>query len=104
MALQSHICQLYEPDGRPLATGTCPFASAPAAGTRVIVSMKDRPGHVIQRCLLGRLCDVRVQFEGGTPVPAQIERAFFDPKLGRACVLRVEPCEATIGREDSHGV
>ncbi len=101
MSEQTMACYLYERDGTLLAVGNCRLACAPHAhGT--LTTVLDRPGRVIQRCLLGEVHEAWLQLRDGALLPVHVERVFFDPECGRTCVLRVEdarraPVTANLG-------
>ena len=79
-------CRIDEPDGTPLASGTAELE--PSTATARIVAL-DRPGQLVQRCLLGGLRRVRLHLGDGACAPAEIERVFFDPAAGRCCTVRL---------------
>jgi hypothetical protein len=83
-------CHLFEPDGTPLAAGTAEVDARAAIPTAVVTAL-DRPGRIVQRCLVGGLQRLRLQLDGGTPVAVLVERIVFDPRRGRVCTLRFDP-------------
>ncbi len=83
-------CDLYEPDGTPLSAGTARLRPALAAWEAVVTAL-DRPGQVVQRCLLGGVQELHVRLDGAAPLTARVERVSYDPTLGRTCTLRLEP-------------
>lgn len=85
MSAQPITCRLEEPDGTPLAGGMVRLASADEAE----VTGLDRPGRVVQRCLLGGLREVVVRLGEGAPITAYLERIAFDARQGRVCLLRL---------------
>jgi hypothetical protein len=85
-------CRLLEPDGTPLTTGRCELIRGPGAWSAVI-SMFAQPGRVVRRCLLDGLSNIRIEFDGGTPVEARVEHVYFDPDLGRVCTVRLATFE-----------
>ena len=90
MVLQPVTCRLYEPDGTLLTTGTCLVPTSGSVGEgEVVAGAFDQPGRVVQRCILDRVREVQLQLASGAPVPAHVERLFYDPHLGRTCTLRV---------------
>ncbi|MGD9892618.1 MAG: hypothetical protein AB7R89_27790 [Dehalococcoidia bacterium] len=89
MIAQQLDCQLYESSGTFLANGTCELSGPLAPGTSVVMAVQV-PGRVISRSLLGPVRRVRIKVGGGSPLPAHVERIFFDPKRGRALQLRVD--------------
>lgn len=88
MTTQRLTCRLYELDGAHLADGTYRMETAPAAMTTLLVAVA-RPGPLIQRCLLGPVREVLVEFDCGARQRALVARVFFDRQLGRACELRI---------------
>lgn len=86
MTAQPLVCHLEELDGTPLAAGLARMDDATPQAT---VTALDRPGRVVQRCLLGGLRDLRLRLGDAAPVPVRIERITFDPALGRTCTLRL---------------
>ena len=89
MSTQTIACFLYEPDGTPLAPGVCHREVADDLRDALAIVL-DRPGRVIQRCLLGDVRRVWVHLRDGALLPTQVERIFFDPTRGRVCALRTE--------------
>jgi hypothetical protein len=83
---QTVACCLYEPDGALLAAGVVQMHTA---AQEAVVTGLDRPGQIVQRCLLGGLRELRLRLEGSPPITVRIERVTFDPKLGRVCTLRM---------------
>ena len=88
MVMQPVTCMLYEPDGTLLTTGTCLVPTSGSVG-EVVAGAFDQPGRVVQRCILDRVREVQLQLASSPPVPAHVERLFYDPHLGRTCTLRV---------------
>lgn len=99
MPLQSIACHLYEPDGASLSTATCLFDDTPAPLDAppqslppvTVLTALDRPGRVVERCLLGPVGTVwlHLRDETGTLLPAEVEQVFFDPAAGRCCAVRL---------------
>ena len=85
MSTQSIACRLEEPDGTLLAAGLMRLATAGEAE----VTGLDRPGRVVQRCLLGGLRDILLRLGDSAPVTARMERIAFDARQGRVCTLRL---------------
>lgn len=86
--LQQIPCSLFEPDGTLLAAGTATF-SVQETGAETVITGLDRPGRVVQRCLVGGVSLVQVRLGGAAPVAARVERVSYDAKLGRSCTIRV---------------
>lgn len=84
----SLVCHLYEPNGTYLTAGICAVEEVPGAGATLVV-LPERPGRVVQRCLLDQLCTLWVHLPGGALLRTSVERVFFDPIRGRTCLLRV---------------
>ena len=100
MSTESVACFLYEPDGTPLAQGTCDWNVVDTLRDGLAIVL-DQPGRVIQRCLLGDVRRVWVHLRDGALLPTRVERIFFDPKRGRVCALRVES-RAADARSTTH--
>lgn len=87
--IQSYVCQLAEIDGTPLTTARC--QSNPAFRTQpLLMSVLDRPGYVVKRCLLDRVRDIQIRFEDGMVLRGQIERVYYDAQHGRVCSVQIE--------------
>lgn len=82
-------CWLSEPDGTLLSRGTA-YLHATPQGEEVLVTDVDQPGRLVHRCLIGPVQSVWLSFHDGRCLPAQVERVYFDPHLGRTCVLRLD--------------
>ena len=80
-------CTLTEPTGEPLADGAL-HTRYRQTGQDWLVVRLDRPGRMIERCLLGSLRQVMFAVAGGPAVLLELDRLAFDPHLGRVCVLR----------------
>jgi hypothetical protein len=82
-------CSLYEPDGTLLTAG---MARVQPAGTEIeaVIVALDRPGRLVQLCLLGSLRELRLKLGMAAPVPARVERIAFDPQLGRTCTVHMD--------------
>ena len=80
-------CTLTEPTGEPLASGVL-HTRYRQAGQDWLVVRLDRPGRMIDRCLLGGLRQVVFAAADGPAVLLELDRLAFDPNLGRVCVLR----------------
>ena len=87
-------CRLVDAAGELVSGGLCQVLGRDARGTRVRVTALDRPGAVVQRCVLGALTTVGLQLAGGEPLTARIERVDFDRDAGRTCVLVVPAAAA----------
>ena len=81
-------CWLSEPDGTLLCRGIAHLPTTPQT-KEVRVTAVDRPGRLVHRCLLGPIQRIVLSLADGRCLPARVERLFFDPRLGRTCVLQV---------------
>ena len=94
-------CRLVDAAGELVSGGLCQVLDRDARGTRVRVTALDRPGAVVQRCVLGALTTVVLQLADGEQLTARIERVDFDNREGRTCVLVVPAAAATAPRPPS---
>ncbi len=81
-------CRLLDLQGIELSTATCRFVPGAGAWTAVLCSF-DCPGQVVQRCLLGPLRDVWLEFAGGFALSGKVEQVSYDPEHGRVCSIRL---------------
>jgi hypothetical protein len=95
MTNQPHPCRLVDAQGTVVTAAQCHITPA-AHAWEALVSSFDRPGQVVERCLLGYLRDIWVEFEDGVALPGRIERVYYDPKHGRVCRIRLSA--STVGR------
>lgn len=86
------MCSMTEPDGTPLAGGVLHYRYREPAQEWVTVRL-ERPGQILQRCLLGDLRVVLLRIDSGAERLAEVDRLVFDPNLGRVCVLRLAVTE-----------
>src|SRR5215211_8763599 len=96
MSPRAIACHLYEPDGAPLSAATCLLDDAPApaappaaASPTVVLTALDRPGRVVERCLVGPARAVWLHLRDGTLLPGRLERVFYEPARGRSCAVRL---------------
>ena len=92
MMPDARTCQLYELDGTPLGAGTCrqpPTTVEDGADVDLLMTIEPR-GLVLERCLFGKVREVRLRVEGSGLQRARVVSVFFDPKLGRVCALHLE--------------
>jgi hypothetical protein len=85
-------CQMTEPDGTPLAEGVLHHRYREPAQEWVTVRL-ERPGQIIQRCLVGNLRVVLLRIDSDPERRAEVDRLVFDPSIGRVCVLRLPVAE-----------
>jgi len=82
------LCSLAEPDGTILATARCSFR--PQRRPReAIVTIVDRPGRVVSRCLLGHVRALVLQLPTGEVLHADLLQVSFDPRQGRTLLVRL---------------
>jgi hypothetical protein len=60
-----------------------------------VVTVLDRPGRLVQRCVLGNLRRVWVHLRDGSLLVAEVERVSLAPTQGRTCALRLAPLVPT---------
>ncbi len=87
MAAEPRAWYLFDPEGHLLAYGRPQHDDRGAADALALAV--SQPGRLLQRCLLGGSRDLWLQPPSGDLLPARVERLFFDPQVGRICVLRV---------------
>lgn len=88
MVAESRVWYLFDAEGHLLAYGW-PRDDERGAADTVALALS-RPGRLLQHCLLGGSRDLWLQPPSGDLLPAHVERLFFDPHVGRICVLRVQ--------------
>jgi hypothetical protein len=88
-------CQILEPNGAKLTSAVCRIGPSPEGWTAVLFGF-DAPGLVVQRCLLARVREIWIRVDGGVVCPGLIKRTYFDPELGRACRICLEPSAAML--------
>jgi hypothetical protein len=95
MIADAVACYLYEPDGTLVVSGL--FSAPSGRAGEALLTMLDRPGRLVQRCLLGPVRSVWLHLADGTLLGAHVERVFFDPTAGRSAHLRLVSVAAPAG-------
>jgi hypothetical protein len=88
MSQQALGCHVYDRAGNELTGGSCLFEDESPA-PEVVVTALDRPGQLIQRCLLGGMRELWLHLRDGRLVPGRLEQIYFQPDVGRVCVIRM---------------
>ena len=81
-------CHLAELNGTQLGEGTRHDWFEDAGQTWAVVRL-DRPGRLIERCLMGDLRHLLLSIAGAAPCYVEIDHLTFNPHFGRVCVLRL---------------
>ncbi len=88
MTNEAHRCRLLDLQGAELSAAG--YRLVPGADAwMAVLSAFDRPGHVVRRCLLGPLRDVRLEYVDSAVLRGRVEQVSYHPEQGRVCRIRL---------------
>jgi hypothetical protein len=96
-AVSTPYCRMVDALGQEICEGRV-LASGAGDGV-VLIGALNRPGLVVQRCLLGGVRRVHIRFDDGRSLPATVEQVFLHPAFGRVCQARLSVDAALATRE-----
>jgi hypothetical protein len=87
MESRSVACYVYDQKGNPVTAASFELHEA-ERGAEAVLSRMDQPGRLVQRCIVGGVRELWLHLRDGRLLPVSLESTYFQPDIGRVCVMR----------------